>query len=137
MKRADERTNNNLEGSEYEKMLDEKLEDESKQIPVPDSLLPENVKKRLVQKKKKSKRYLVEIAAAIVLVVALGGTGVYKMITKDAKEELQMNTKQETQMVEMDEVQADADRSESQIGNVTHEKKIGDYRQAKNYEEVY
>ena len=113
MKRADERTNNNLESSEYEKMLDEKLEDESKQIPVPDSLLPENVKKRLVQKKKKSKRYLVEIAAAIVLVVALGGTGVYKMITKDAKEELQMNTKQETQMVEMDEVQADADRSES------------------------
>ena len=87
MKRADERTNNNLESSEYEKMLDEKLEDESKQIPVPDSLLPENVKKRLVQKKKKSKRYLVEIAAAIVLVVALGGTGVYKMITKDAKEE--------------------------------------------------
>ena len=68
----------------------------------------------------------------------LGGcAGVYKMITKDAKEELQMNTKQETQMVEMDEVQADADRSESQIGNVTHEKKIGDYRQAKNYEEVY
>ena len=43
MKRADERTNNNLESSEYEKMLDEKLEDESKQIPVPDSLLPENV----------------------------------------------------------------------------------------------
>ena len=128
MKRADERTNNNLESSEYEKMLDEKLEDESKQIPVPDSLSPENVKKRLVQKKKKSKRYLAEIAAAIVLVVALGGTGVYKMITKDAKEELQMNTKQETQMVEMDEVQADADRSELQIGNVTHEKKIGDYR---------
>ena len=53
------------------------------------------MKKRLVQKKKKSKRYLAEIAAAIVLVVALGGTGVYKMITKDAKEELQMNTKQE------------------------------------------
>lgn len=137
MKRADERTNNNLESSEYEKMLDEKLEDESKQIPVPDSLSPENVKKRLVQKKKKSKRYFAEIAAAIVLVVALGGSGVYKMITKDTKEELQMNTKQETQMVEMDEVQADADRSESQIGNVTHEKRIGDYRQAKNYEEVY
>ena len=90
MKRADERTNNNLESSEYEKMLDEKLEDESKQIPVPDSLSPENVKKRLVQKKKKSKRYFAEIAAAIVLVVALGGSGVYKMITKDAKEELQM-----------------------------------------------
>ncbi len=117
--------------------LAQKIENEFEQIPVPDSLSPENIKKRLVQKKKKAMRYFAEIAAAIVLVVALGGTGVYKMITKDAKEELQMNTKQETRMAEMDEMQADEDGSESQIENVTHEKKIGDYRQAKNYEEVY
>ena len=81
MKRAEERTNNNLESSKYEKLvksdnsenrqknlrdmneenieecinfLAQKIENESEQIPVPDDLLPENMKKRLVQKKKKS-----------------------------------------------------------------------------------
>lgn len=85
MKRAEERTNNNLESSKYEKLvksdnsenrqknlrdmneenieecinfLAQKIENESEQIPVPDDLLPENMKKRLVQKKKKSMRYL-------------------------------------------------------------------------------
>ena len=128
----EERKNNNSACNEYEDKtasLINEIENESEQIPVPDSLSPENVKKRLVQKKKRSMRYFAEIAAAVVLVVALGGTGVYKMISKDAKGELQMTATEKAQV----EISA----SDSQVGEVSHSKTIGDYRQAENYEEIY
>lgn len=105
------------------------IESESGQIPVPESLSPENMKKRLMQKKKKSMRYFAEIAAAVVLVVALGGAGVYQMIGRDTKGELQMAA--------TESVQNNTDTKESLIGDVSHMQKIGNYRLAKNYEEFY
>lgn len=105
------------------------IESESEQIPVPESLSPENMKKRLMQKKNKSMRYFAEIAAAVVLVVALGGAGVYQMIGRDTKGELQM--------VATESVQNNTDTKESLIGDVSHMQKIGNYRLAKNYEEFY
>lgn len=105
------------------------IESESGQIPVPESLSPENMKKRLMQKKNKSMRYFAEIAAAVVLVVALGGAGVYQMIGRDTKGELQM--------VATESVQNNTDTKESLIGDVSHMQKIGNYRLAKNYEEFY
>lgn len=105
------------------------IETESGQVPVPESLSPENMKKRLMQKKKKSMRYFAEIAAAVVLVVALGGAGVYQMIGRDTKGELQMAA--------TESVQNNTDTKESLIGDVSHMQKIGNYRLAKNYEEFY
>ena len=105
------------------------IENESKNIPVPDSLSPENMKKRLVQKKKKSMRYIAEIAAAVVLVIALGGAGVYQMIEK--------NTEQQLQEIATQTTQADLDVKDSLIGDTSHWSKIGNYRQAENYEEIY
>lgn len=105
------------------------IESESGQIPVPESLSPENMKKRLMQKKNKSMRYFAEIAAAVVLVVALGGAGVYQMIGRDTKGELQMAA--------TESVQNNTDTKESLIGDVSHMQKIGNYRLAKNYEEFY
>ena len=105
------------------------IESESEQIPVPESLSPENMKKRLMQKKNKSMRYFAEIAAAVVLVVALGGAGVYQMIGRDTKGELQMAA--------TESVQNNTDTKESLIGDVSHMQKIGNYRLAKNYEEFY
>ena len=105
------------------------IESESGQIPVPESLSPENMKKRLMQKKNKSMRYFAEIAAAVVLVVALGGAGVYQMIGRDTKGELQMAA--------TESVQNNTDTKESLIGDVRHMQKIGNYRLAKNYEEFY
>lgn len=105
------------------------IESESEQIPVPESLSPENMKKRLMQKKNKSMRYFAEIAAAVVLVVALGGAGLYQMIGRDTKGELQMAA--------TESVQNNTDTKESLIGDVSHMQKIGNYRLAKNYEEFY
>ena len=105
------------------------IEAESGQIPVPESLSPENMKKRLMEKKKKSMRYFAEIAAAVVFVVALGGAGVYQMIGKESKSELQMAA--------TESVQIDTDTKESLIGDVSHMHKIGNYRLAKNYDEFY
>lgn len=105
------------------------IETESGQVPVPESLSPENMKKRLMQKKKKSMRYFAEIAAAVVLVVALGEAGVYQMIGRDTKGELQMAA--------TESVQNNTDTKESLIGDVSHMQKIGNYRLAKNYEEFY
>lgn len=105
------------------------IEAESEKVPVPESLSPENMKKRLVQKKKKSMRYFAEIAAAVVLVVALGGAGVYQMIEK--------NTKQQLQGIATQTTQADLDVKDSLIGDTSHWSKIGNYRQAENYEEIY
>lgn len=105
------------------------IETESGQVPVPESLSPENMKKCLMQKKKKSMRYFAEIAAAVVLVVALGGAGVYQMIGRDTKGELQMAA--------TESVQNNTDTKESLIGDVSHMQKIGNYRLAKNYEEFY
>ena len=105
------------------------IEAESEKVPIPESLSPENMKKRLVQKKKKSMRYFAEIAAAVVLVVALGGAGVYQMIEK--------NTKQQLQEIATQTTQADLDVKDSLIGDTSHWSKIGNYRQAENYEEIY
>lgn len=107
----------------------QRIEAESEKVPVPESLSPENMKKRLVQKKKKSMRYFTEIAAAVVLVVALGGAGVYQMIEK--------NTKQQLQEIATQTTQADLDVKDSLIGDTSHWRKIGIYRQAENYEEIY
>ena len=107
----------------------QRIEAKSEKVPVPESLSPENMKKRLVQKKKKSMRYFAEIAAAVVLVVALGGAGVYQMIEK--------NTKQQLQEIATQTTQADLDVKDSLIGDTSHWRKIGNYRQAENYEEIY
>lgn len=132
MKKSEGQNSDNSEMNGNEKMLEEivcGIESESGQIPVPESLSPENMKKRLMQKKKKSMRYFAEIAAAVVLVVALGGAGVYQMIGRDTKGELQMAA--------TESVQNNTDTKESLIGDVSHMQKIGNYRLAKNYEEFY
>lgn len=132
MKKSEGQNSDNSEMNGNEKMLEEivcGIESESGQVPVPESLSPENMKKRLMQKKKKSMRYFAEIAAAVVLVVALGGAGVYQMIGRDTKGELQMAA--------TESVQNNTDTKESLIGDVSHMQKIGNYRLAKNYEEFY
>lgn len=132
LKKSEGQNSDNSEMNGNEKMLEEivcGIESESGQIPVPESLSPENMKKRLMQKKKKSMRYFAEIAAAVVLVVALGGAGVYQMIGRDTKGELQMAA--------TESVQNNTDTKESLIGDVSHMQKIGNYRLAKNYEEFY
>lgn len=132
MKKSEGQNSDNSEMNGNEKMLEEivrRIETKSGQVPVPESLSPENMKKRLMQKKKKSMRYFAEIAAAVVLVVALGGAGVYQMIGRDTKGELQMAA--------TESVQNNTDTKESLIGDVSHMQKIGNYRLAKNYEEFY
>lgn len=106
------------------------IESESEQIPVPESLSPENMKKRLIQKKKKSMSYFAEIAAAVVLVAALGGAGVYQRISKNGIVAENADQAQTTS-------QAESDTKESLMGEVVHMQKIGKYRQAENYEEIY
>lgn len=146
----EERKNNNSACNNYANKTDKKLikidslensgesiaflingiENESNQIPIPDSLSPENVKKRLVQKKKKSKRYFAEIAAAIVLVVAFGGSGVYQKISRNGNVTENIDQAQTTS-------QEESDTKQSLMGEVLHMKNIGKYHQAKNYKEVY
>lgn len=106
------------------------IESESEQIQVPESLSSENMKKRLIQKKKKSMRYFAEIAAAVVLVAALGGAGVYQIISKNGTVAENADQAQTTS-------QAESDTKESLMGEVVHMQKIGKYRQAENYEEIY
>lgn len=106
-----------------------KIEMDSEQIPVPESLSPENIKNRILQKKKKSMRYFMEIAAAIVLVVTLGGAGVYRMIGKDAGLSEKISTQNSSNSV--------TDVKPSLIGDTGHIEKIGKYHLAKDYNEVY
>lgn len=130
MRKSEGQNSNNSEMNE--KRFDEvihRIEAESEQVPIPDSLTPENMKKHLVQKKRKSMRYFAEIAAAVVLVVALGGAGVYRMIGK--------NTNAQFQMKATESADTNQNTKESLIGDVSHMSKIGNYRVAKSYEEFY
>ena len=63
-----------------EDVIQQKVTESAEDIPIPESLEPEQIKKRLQEKQTKGRitliRRITEIAAAAVLVVAIGGIGV-------------------------------------------------------------
>jgi uncharacterized secreted protein with C-terminal beta-propeller domain len=109
-----------------------KIEESAEDVPVPESLEPEQIKAKLQQMPKNKKRFSgwkkVEMAAAIALVVAVGGTGVYQLA--------QHSNRYESGEVAID-TEAEANDEESVKLNREKKEQIGSYVLAKSYEDVY
>ena len=71
--------NEEMSASWEEREVTEKLSSSVEDIKVPKSLEVESVKSQLKAGKKRNVRKYAEVAAAIALVIAVGGTGVYQM----------------------------------------------------------
>ena len=107
----------------------EQLEKSVENISVPESLSPENIRKKLQKEKKRktiSRRHKFEIAAAIALIVAVGGTGIYKGIEKQ-------NSGSHNDAVEMYEQATEKEIADKRERTKT----VGDYRLAGSYKDVY
>lgn len=105
------------------------VEQSSQDIPIPESLNPDRMKNKLLQKRRKKLRRFTEAAAAIVFLIALGGVGIYQM---DGKE----SGSTESQKRE-EHVLVDITENESLIGDFTKSQTVGTYHLAENYEEIY
>lgn len=137
-----------------------KIEKSADDVCVPDTLDPENIKKRLYEQKELSEknqysshkqfavlrkdkkfniRRFAEYAAAFVLVVSLGSAGIYGLITKNAlhnRGEESVAAGTENQSNENDKA---GEKNIEESSDVYYEKKsdIGAYHLAKSYDEVY
>lgn len=108
-----------------------KIEESAQDIPVPESLEPENIKTKLQgQRKHFSKRRVAEIAAAVALVVLVGGTGIYGRMEKPGMEA--SNSAQADELAE----QVVPGTQQEEAAEPKKEQ-VGDYHLAKDYDEVY
>jgi uncharacterized secreted protein with C-terminal beta-propeller domain len=106
-----------------------KIEESAQDIVVPESLEPDRVKAKLQQIPQK-KRFLrqkkAELAAAIALVVVVGGIGAYQHLPE--QEALQMTDTEASAAKASDAAQQE---------NRTKKETVGSYHLAKSYEDVY
>lgn len=119
-----------------------KISDSAEEIPVPDSLLPEQISEKLIykQKERKEKRLVflqkaAGMAAAIVLVIALGTAGYYGFGRKISSDKISSGAQRQEELMVAESYDKDDRNSEEK-----REKKeyVGDlYHRANSYEEVY
>lgn len=101
------------------------IEESMENVEVPESLSPENIKKKLMENNKRKqnfKRHIMEIAAAVALVIIAGGTGIYVKSANKVTEQKALTAGQDTQVVE--------------VANGKKET-VGAYHLAKSYDEIY
>ena len=120
-----------------QEMLFAQIEASAEHISVPKSLQPEAVKEQLRSKKNRvSLRRITEIAAAVALVVVVGGTGIYGMINQNAVETGSSNGTMEAVETTGNSMDAGAG-----VREPAEEKKktavVGEYHLAADYREVY
>lgn len=116
------------ENQEIEDMI-KKIEESAQNILVPESLEPDNIKKKLgAQKRHLPKRRIAEIAAAAALVILVGGTGIYGRLEKLNMEDY--NTALQNESAEQDKsgAEQEAEAKKAQVGS---------YYLAKDYDDVY
>lgn len=113
-----------------------KIEHSADDIEVPESLEPEAVKRKLRSGRKRfSLRRMTELAAAVALVVAVGGTGVYGMKTKysesgaGGQESVEQSIKGAETALDASAADIDQPLPKTQV--------VGDYRLAESYDDVY
>lgn len=115
----------------------EKIECSAEDIEIPEALEPEAVKQKLRSKRKLPLRRLTEIAAAAALIVIIGGSGVYGMITRYSEDGNQSGSgEQKIEIMAaggagMDASAADIDQPVPKV------QVVGDYRLAHSYDDVY
>lgn len=118
-----------------------KIEKSAADVTVPEELQPEQIKEKLLKQKQQKKytvrRHWVEAAAAIALVVVIGGSSVYGLHMRNHGDE----TKESAYSGNGTEVSTGQDAAGNPgAGQTEPEKKkeqIGSFRLAKNYEDVY
>lgn len=122
---------------EMDKIL-EAVESSADQIEVPAALEPEAVKSRLRDKKRRfSARRITEIAAAVALVIAVGGSGIYGMSLRNNQSAGAGQSGSIDQQLS-DGVEAGFELSAAKIdAPVAKTAVVGDYRLAESYEDVY
>ena len=144
--------------SEFKRDMDEiwmEIEKATEDIDVPDSLLPDNIVKELKQNAKKEERRrmrrITEMAAAVAVVVAVGGVGIYQMNNsgKFTAENAMMQDSVDSVMEEgiaestMDmAMSSGTDKGSAEEKEAVTKKqkkqKVGDeFHLAKNYDEIY
>lgn len=131
-----------LTQEEMEQII-EKIEHSADEVRIPQALEPEEVKKKLRSRKKRSVRRFTEVAAAVALVVVIGGTGVSGMIAHYSGN-TGYNQNQSGGADDVKQVMEDAeagmgiDASAADIDHpVPKTQVVGDYRLAASYDEIY
>ena len=144
--------------SEFKRDMDEiwmEIEKATEDIDVPDSLLPDNIVKELKQNAKKEERRrmsrITQMAAAVAVVVAVGGVGIYQMSNsaKFTAENAMMQDSVDSVMEEAVEestmdmaMGSGTDKGSAEEKEAVTKKqkkqKVGDeFHLAKNYDEIY
>lgn len=119
-----------LEETREEEKIEELLREQSEDIEVPESLLPEEIEKRLMEqerlKKRKVRRRVLSVAAAACLCLAVGIPG-YMLITEQARERAGTGTEETAS-------EATADSSADAASEISQEPLLAT---AEDYDEIY
>lgn len=124
-------------GEWNEKELEEimkKIENSAEELKIPESLEPENVRKRLSENNRKERFYMKKVAraaVAAVVVVVTCGIGIYGKIGQGDDS----HNKDVSGLAENSVVMEDDISIEDNI-EIPKKKQVGDYRLAKNYDEI-
>ncbi len=129
-----------LTEEEMEKILSE-IETSAKDIKVPESLEPENVKAKIRGRKNKYPyRRTKEIAAAVALLVIVSGSGIYGMMTGNGgnSADLAAGGVDNSAELNIKDNKAENQTEEDDIEKPVQKKsKVGSYRLAGSYDDVY
>lgn len=119
-----------LEENREEEKIEELLREQSEDIEVPESLLPEEIEKRLMEqerlKKRKVRRRVLSVAAAACLCLAVGIPG-YMLITEQGRERAGTGTEETAS-------EATADSSADAASEISQEPLLAT---AEDYDEIY